>query len=359
MTVHLSPEKLEALLEAWPRRVLFSQPSPIQRLSRLGKALDTPAALYIKRDDQLRCFFGNKIRYLEYVLGLYDQAGADCLLHAGGMTSNYMAQLALIGASEGIPIHLILDGEKPEVFTGNPLLEEMCGARVHYQKKNEPTNRERKKKLAQKLRDQGRRPYVIDYPYSNFTAYLGYMRCYLEICEQEKKGPQFDMICLCSGWHSYLGLRMAADLLGHQRDIVAFRPARWNDSGLYALFPDFNTFLGDKVKEFASFLGMDIPCGKFQISEGYVGPGYGKTDARTLAAIHLLAIQEGILLDPIYSGKAFAGLLEFLSTTEGNGRRNILFIHTGGTVNLFSFTREITGYLNGIHPCAPEANAVS
>ena len=346
--MHSPVEQAREIVERFPRMPLFQTPSPVARLRRLESHLDAKVEIYIKRDDLLRPLFGNKIRYLEYILGAYGEADADCIVHAGGITSNYEAQIAMMGAAYGIPVYIILRDDMPEVLQGNPLIEELFGATVRYVPNPEmTTNSGEKQKLADELRKQQLRPYVIDYPSVNYHSHLGYMRCFLEIRQQiaDNVLPDIDMICLCSGWHSYLGLHTAAALSEVDVHIVAIRASHWEGSALAKIKENMNDFLADKIKEFESFLGISIPERPFEVCRNYVGSGYGTPTEKSLASVALLARTEGILLDPIYSGKAFAGLLDLIQRGSVEAGTRVLFIHTGGWINVFTYNRELTQWL--------------
>lgn len=339
---------VQEVLDRFPNIPLVDQPSPIHRLRNLERDMGSQVEIYVKRDDLLRPLSGNKIRYLEFILGDYKLSNADCIIHAGGLTSNYLTQLAIVGAAEQIPIHLIVRAEEPDTLQGNLLLSEIFGAKIHYiAATTDLTNKEIKEELACELKSQGITPYVIDYPLSNYHSYLGYMKGYLEIVGQIASGelPQIDHIYLCSGWHSYLGLVVAESFIGKKIGITSIRPSHWKDSGLGSLFPDFQNFLHLKIKEFAEFLGMTINIGSFDNTEDYVGLGYGNVDNATLESISLVARTEGMLLDPIYTGKAMTGLLDHISTGKLHAGTKVLFIHTGGWSNLPSFSSPITKFL--------------
>ncbi|MBT3198147.1 MAG: pyridoxal-phosphate dependent enzyme, partial [Gammaproteobacteria bacterium] len=302
--------------------------------------------IYIKRDDLLRPLFGNKLRYLEYVLGAYDATGSDCLIHCGGKSSNYLAQLAMVGAQEGIPIHLVIQGGRDDMPQGNPLLEELFGAQVRYHSE-EPKRScsDHKQQLADMLRIAGNRPYVIDFPFSNYSAILGYMRAYDELRQQEAEGviPYVDNLFLCSAGNSYLGLRLAADLNGDQRNITAISPIRFRDTGLEAVVADREKFLLKKISEFSHFSEVELPTQRVDFDETWVGDGYAIPSEESVEAVRLLASLEGILLDPVYTGKAMAGLIHRVRSGQFTSGSRVLFIHTGGWVNVFAFHQVFSG----------------
>jgi 1-aminocyclopropane-1-carboxylate deaminase/D-cysteine desulfhydrase-like pyridoxal-dependent ACC family enzyme len=343
-------DPIARILADQPRIRLFNQPSPIIRLRHLELHLKSNVSIFIKRDDLLWPFGGNKIRYLEFVLGQFEKSGCDCLVHGGGLTSNYLSQLAMIGATKGIEVHLAIGAQRPNVFEANQLVQGLCGANLHFIETDvsQQGNADSKKILAQKLRENGRKPFVIDYPNSNNTAYLGYMDCMREILQQSHASDTpFSHIVLCSGWHSYLGLRIGADITKSNCHITGFRPVSRGETWLSQSYPDFNLFLLDKINEFSEFLGIQLnTSGSFDLSEEQVGLGYAKYDQKTFEAISLLASKEGILLDPIYTGKAFTGLLARLSQGFFPPNSSVLFLHTGGVINLFSYKEELSNSLS-------------
>ncbi len=348
-------DAISQILEQHPRVRLSRGLSPIERLCRLERQLNANVPLFIKRDDMLRPFCGNKIRYLEFVLGLYAKSDCDCLIYGGGLTSNYLTQLAMVGAARGIEVHLAIGTRKPDILQSNQLIQALCGAKLHFTEVDvsRASNAEPKMVVAQRLRAQGRKPFVLDYPLSNYTAYLGYMDCMREILLQsEEIDTPLTHVLLCSGWHSYLGLRIAADLVRPEMGIIGFRPIRREETWLGRMYPDFNLFLREKVDEFADFLGVPLTTATFDLSEEHVGPGYAEFDSRTVEAMRLLASTEGILLDPVYNGKAFAGLLDRLAHGAFPGGSSVLFIHTGGVTNMFRFNEQLSRRLSPESPAS-------
>ncbi len=345
MAVTTKPETtaIAEIISRFPRRRLFQTPSPIQRMHRLEADLGTDVEIYIKREDLLRPMCGNKIRYLEFVLGAYDEEASDCLVHCGGQTSNYLAHLAIVGAAEGIPVHLVLLGEAPSEPNGNPLIEELLGAHMYYRPgKFGGSCRDHKAVIAENLRKDGRRPYVIDYPFSNYSAVLGYLSAYRELRQQIDFGdsPEFTHLFLCSGLNSYLGLRLGADLSGDEIPITAFPPATWMETGLDNVAPDLNTFAKMKVGEFGNWVGQDFLTPEMDLDEEFSDPGYGIPSKESLEAVRRVGRCEGVLLDPIYSGKAMAGLIDRIEKNQFEPGSRLLFFHSGGAINTFTYFRD-------------------
>lgn len=350
LRANLAP--VEAILASQQRRQLNDGPTPVQRLRRLEQHLGTDVELWIKRDDLIRPMCGNKVRYLEFVLGAYDGARADCLIHCGGITSNYLAQIAMVCAAEGIPAHLIVLGERPETLQANVLVEEVFGANVQFRPGRFGTSCSQfKSQLAQKLKGDGRHPYVIDHPFSNFSAILGYMACYIELTGQvaEHDAPQPDHIFLCSAGNSYLGLRLADDLAGNGLAITTCPPLRWSESGLDAIAPDREAFLRKKADEFREFCGASFGDPEIDVDVSQVGDGYGQATAASITAVRLLASTEGILLDPIYTGKAMAVMLNRIRDGRFASGTRLLFLHTGGALNLFTYAKAFDAHAGSNH----------
>jgi len=331
---------LLSIVNAYPRRPIIRTPSPVNRLINLEKALGGKIRIYIKRDDMFLPFCGNKLRYIEYVLGAYDAVSADCILHCGGLTSNYMTQLAMVGAMVGVPVHLLLLGDEPKIWQGNLLLQGLFGATLHFRKGRAGVSCSNfKQELAKHLRRKGRKPFSVDYPFSNHSAILGYMRAWVEWRAQVFSGlvPDVDQIHLCSAGNSYLGLKIAADLDEINQEIVAYSPIRFSESGLNDVAPDRTSFLCKKAQEFANYIGKQLVISDVKVDEGYVGAGYAIPSAESLDAVKLVARTEGILLDPIYTGKAMAGLIDKIRSRRIPDDSRVLFIHTGGMANVFGY----------------------
>ncbi len=147
---------------------------------------------------------------------------------------------------------------------------------------------------------------------------------------------------MCSAGNSYLGLRIAADLAQDDLDILTFPPLTWKESGLADVAPDRTAFLAKKVGEFAEFSGTAIPAHGIKYDDTFVGDGYGIPTPASIDAVKLVAATEGILLDPIYTGKAMAGLIRHIKNGNSNLSGNVLFLHSGGAVNVFTYAENFS-----------------
>lgn len=327
---------IDKILARFPRVRLLPAASGVQRLRRLEQAFGNGVEIYMKRDDALRPFCGNKVRYIEFVLGAARAEGADSLLHCGGATSNFMAQLAVIGAEQGIAVCIALQAGPEAAAMPNPTLIALHGGQIRYV--GDTSGNNAKAAWAADLRAAGGRPYVIGPPFSNHSAILGFLAAAHEIRQQQDCGmmPQLDSIYMCSAGNSYLGLRLGAFLAGAGSEIRAFSPIRFADTQLTDLASSRNAFLQRKLSEFADTAGIPLPEISIDVSEAMVGPGYGVPTPESLEAIRLVARLEGIALDPIYTGKAAAGLFADLRAGIIRPGQRVLFWHSGGTANLFS-----------------------
>lgn len=322
-------------------------PTPLHPLTRLSASIQhlTPnLQLWIKRDDQTGLAGGgNKTRKLELLVADALAEGADTLITTGAVQSNHCRQTAAAAARAGLACHLVLGGQPPEMATGNLLLDRLLGAELHW------TTREnrlpRLHALADELREAGRRPYLITYGGSDPVGATGYVLALEELYGQVcARGIQLDAIVFASssgGTHA--GLVVGAWQLGWDIPILGIsidEPAE----RLRANVADLATRTAAHLGRPHTFAPADILA-----DDSYLGGGYGVLGALEREAIYVMACAEGILLDPVYTGRAFGGLLDILRTRpemfgrpDRSGPVNILFWHTGGSPALFAYAPELT-----------------
>ncbi len=322
-------------LEAVARLPLFTAPTPLEHLPRLSATLGRE--VYIKRDDTTQfALGGNKVRKLEYLLADALHKGADTLVTAGAIQSNHVRQTSAVAARLGLGCVALLENpigtsDANYLNNGNRLLLDLFGAHIEPVATLDNAD-ELLQQSAERLRQQGKRPYVVPIGGSNALGALGYVRAGLELAEQiEASGVTFSAVVLASGsagTHSGLALALAERLpalpvIG----VTVSRPVATQ-------FPKVQSL----AERTAELLGISLPAAfKVNLWDEYFGPRYGEANAGTLAAIRLLASQEGVLLDPVYTGKAFAGLLDGISTQRFDGDGPLLFLHTGGAPALFAY----------------------
>lgn len=321
-------------------------PTPLHPLTRLSAGLQLPTAdlqLWIKRDDQTGLAGGgNKTRKLELLVADALAQGADTLITTGAVQSNHCRQTAAAAARAGLACHLVLGGQPPDSITGNLLLDRLLGAEIHW------TTREnrlpRLHALAEELRAAGRRPYVITYGGSDPVGATGYVLAIEELLAQTQElGIRVDAIVVASSsGGTQAGLVAGAWRLGWDVPILGISIDEPTDR-LRANVADLATRTAARLGWSHTFAPSDIWA-----DDSYLGAGYGVMGTLEREAILLMARAEGILLDPVYTGRAFGGLLdilrarpEMLAPRNNQGPANILFWHTGGSPALFAYAQEL------------------
>jgi D-cysteine desulfhydrase len=305
---------------AAPRFELGFWPTPLQPLRRLGTELGIE--LWIKRDDLSGLATGgNKVRKLEYLIGAALEAGADCVVTGGAAQSNHSRQTAAAAAAAGLQCHLALGGSEPQRAEGNLLLDRIYGARLHWC--GPDRKGERIPEIIEALKSEGRRPWLIPYGGSDETGALGFVRAARELAEQAAAlGLSFgEIVFASSSGGTHAGL-----IDGARRYALESRL-----HGM-AIDPEDPDRTPGVIRELAGRLGT--PDADVLLDPVSLYAGYGEPTEHEAAAILRLARTEGILLDPVYTGRAFAGLLE--RADEGALRGPVLFWHTGGLPALFN-----------------------
>jgi 1-aminocyclopropane-1-carboxylate deaminase/D-cysteine desulfhydrase-like pyridoxal-dependent ACC family enzyme len=333
----VTPAELRARLDAHPRIVLGETPTLLEPLPRLSAELGRP--VLVKRDDLLGpALGGNKTRKLEYLLADARAQRATRVATFGGLQSNHARLTAAAAGPLGMEAHLLYFEPRPQRLTGNLLLNELLGARMHFfpltSKRPRPRSLEATIRLARLLARLRVGPhYFIPVGGHNWLGALGYVRAAVEIDEQARglgAGDAWLVVAAGSGGTLaglIAGLRLAGSRL---------RPLGIDVGKLWRTFPDAVARLAGEV---CARLGEPQAFGPAEVSlvEGtYVGDAYGRPSAPGNAALERLARTEGILLDPVYTAKAFAGLLG----EEARGRfardEPVVFLHTGGLPALFA-----------------------
>jgi D-cysteine desulfhydrase/L-cysteate sulfo-lyase len=322
-----------------PRVIITHSPTPIELAPRLSAALGRN--LYIKRDDCTGLAGGgNKTRKLEYLLAEAKSLGADTLITIGGIQSNHARQTAAAAAKFGFDCELVLEDvegtPKTDYYNnGNVLLDSLLGATIHRLKVGEDTD-VFAESLANQLKSQGKKPYLIPVGGSNVTGSLGYVRCAYEVLQQlSEQNLKIDRVihatCSAGTQAGFL-----AGLIMSQVDLpllgISASLARGSQEELV------ETLLKQVLLRFE--VDPARAQGKVIANSDYVGDGYGIPTSQMIEAVKVCAQLEGLLLDPVYSGKAMAGLIDLCEKAEIPEGSNLLFLHTGGSPGLFSY-REI------------------
>ncbi|MFS2123611.1 D-cysteine desulfhydrase [Pseudomonas sp. Pseusp97] len=326
---------LREALARFSRLDLAGGPTPLDKLERLSAHLGRE--LYVKRDDATPfALGGNKVRKLEFLAADALKAGADTLVTAGAIQSNHVRQTAAVAAKLGLRCVALLENpigtdDRNYLSNGNRLLLDLFGTEVELVP-NLDTADELLAETGERLRREGRKPYLVPIGGSNALGALGYVRAGLELAEQIRTGGQdFSAVVLASGsagTHAGLAIALAEAL--PQLDVIGVTVSR-SDA---AQRPKVEGL----VERTLELLGNDAPVmPKVQLWDEYFGPRYGEPNAGTLEAVRLLASHEGLLLDPVYTGKAMAGLLDGIRRDRFENVGPILFLHTGGSPALFAY----------------------
>lgn len=315
-----------------PPRTFFAHlPTPIELAPRLSSALGGPN-IYIKRDDQTGLAFGgNKTRKLEFLIAEAQSQGAKMLITAGAVQSNHCRQTAAVAARFGFKCIVVLSGERPARYTGNLLLDHLFGAEIVW-----ALRKERYKifeQTYQKAWEEGHRPYKIPYGGSNHTGAAAYVLAMQELLEQctALSLPKPDWIVLASSsGGTQAGLVAGAHFFDFQGKILGIsvddtRPVLQNRVALLA------SQTAELLGEPYSFTDTNV-----LVNSDYLGAGYGIMGEIEQEAIQLFAKTEGLLLDPVYTGRAAAGLIDLARKGTIQPHENVIFWHTGGGPALFA-----------------------
>ncbi|WP_440467032.1 D-cysteine desulfhydrase [Pseudomonas sp. YH-1] len=326
---------LREALARFPRLDLAGGPTPLDKLDRLSAHLGRE--LYVKRDDTTPfALGGNKVRKLEFLAADALKAGADTLVTAGAIQSNHVRQTAAVAAKLGLRCVALLENpigtdDRNYLSNGNRLLLDLFGTEVELVP-NLDTADELLAQTGERLRREGHKPYIVPIGGSNALGALGYVRAGLELAEQiHSSGQAFSAVVLASGSAgTHAGLAIAlADALP-ELDVIGVTVSRTDA----AQRPKVEGLVARTLE----LLGHDMPAvPKVQLWDEYFSPRYGEANAGTLEAVRLLASQEGLLLDPVYTGKAMAGLLDGIRRDRFSKPGPILFLHTGGSPALFAY----------------------
>jgi D-cysteine desulfhydrase len=318
-----------------PERVSLSHlPTPIRRLKKLTAMFGGPE-LYVKRDDLTGVgLSGNKVRKLEYLVADAQRKGADTLITCGGVQSNHARATAIAGAQNNMRSVLVLRGESETPYDGNVLLDKMVAAEIKLVTPEQYAQQidEIMEEVAQELRDQGHLPYVIPEGGSNPIGVWGYIRASVEIKGQlEKMDVKVDTItCAVGSGGTQAGLLVGGKLCDLGARVVGFNVC---DTARY-----FKTRIGRLVAETIErySLPVQVSPDELVLVDGYVGRGYALSRPEELELIKTVAHQEGIFLDPVYTGKALFGLADQIRQGRFKKGERVLFVHTGGIYGLFA-----------------------
>ena len=326
-----------------PRLYLAHLPTPFQRLDQLSAELGRN--IWVKRDDLTgAATTGNKIRKLEFTLAQARQERAKVLITCGGVQSNHCRATAILGRQLGFKVHLLLRGDKPADLDGNLFLDRLAGAEIsyfsprYYQAHLDFIIEE----TCEAYRKQGKKPYFITTGASDEVGVWGYVAAAQELlADMERNQVNADAVVMATGSGGTqagltAGLAMAGSAVPVQGMAVCDDAAWFRNKILRDL-----TAWNERYNQGLDPLSLDI-----RVNDNYIGPGYAKAQPRVFKTIERLLQTEGLLLDPVYTGKAFYGMLEELDG-DLSGSGDLVFIHTGGVFGLLAQRREILQQLKG------------
>ena len=328
---------LDRTLDSFPRRRLGHFPTPLEPMDRLSERLGGPR-FWVKRDDCTGLSTGgNKTRKLEFLIADALEQSADCVITQGATQSNHARQTAAAAAKSGLGCHILLENRtgsevQEYIGNGNVLLDQLLGATVAHHPGGTDMAAEMEA-LADRLRAEGHRPYVIPGGGSNPVGALGYVLCASELLGQAHAlDLEIDALVHAtgsSGTQAGLVAGLAAldsglDLLG----IGVRAPQDKQEAMVFDLACRTMDHLG---------IGFEIDRKDVKANCDYVGPGYGLPTEGMRSAVTLLARLEGLLFDPVYSGKGLDGLIDLTRQGRFDGARNVVFLHTGGSAALFGY----------------------
>ena len=319
-----------AAMMSMPSVTLAHHPTPVEELKRLRAALGPSAPrVFIKRDDLLSFGLGgNKVRKMQTVAAEAQAAGADTLITAGGVQSNHCRVTAATGAALGLDVVLVLNGEAPSVATANTRLDLLFGADITYVPTREARN-EAMARIAEELSAAGRRPFVVPIGASTATGALGFARGVIEL---SSAGVRPDIIVhASSSGGTQAGLIAGCALAGLRSRVVGVSADEPEES-LRATVTTLLAAVADRLGASRPSVGLDRAV---EVDDSQVGGGYAIPTPASIEALELFARREGVLLDPVYTAKAAAGLIARIRSGEIGPEQSVLFWHTGGQVAFF------------------------
>jgi L-cysteate sulfo-lyase len=324
-------------MKSFTKQSLGYLPTPLVKLERLSVALGGPS-IYMKRDDLTGLALGgNKTRKLEYILGDALSKGADTIITAGAPQSNHCRQTAAASASLGLQCHLVLGGGQPAADNGNLLLDKLFNAQIHWAGKHRKG--EDIPKIVEQLKQAGKKPYVVPYGGSNELGAVAYIEAMKELATQHRLDAFSHIIFASSSGGTHAGLMIGNKWCGASCQIIGINI----DKGEAGDLPFAQQVL-NLANSTAQFAGLDYQFGAqdVQLNDAYIGEGYGVIGDLEREAINLTAQTQGILLDPVYTGRAMGGLIDMVRRGELKKSDNVLFWHTGGAPALFAYADEIS-----------------
>lgn len=320
-------------LESLPRYPLAALPTPLEEAPRLSKELGI--RVLVKRDDLTGfALGGNKARKLEFLLADALAQGADTLVTGGGAQSNHARMTAAAARKLGMEISIVFFGPRPPQVNGNLLLDDLMGAEMVYANTDDKVETDRVvERVTQELRERGRKPYLIPVGGSTVLGASSYILAVGELLEQLKEAKaQPDYVFISTGsCGTHAGILAGMKYYGAQIPVYGITVSR--DKA------QCGQRIRDLVARTSEFLDCPLPLAPEDIvvDDHYIGPGYAIPTPEGNAAIRKVAQLEGLFLDPVYTGKTMAGLMDLVRRGSVPRGSTVVFWHTGGVPGMFGF----------------------
>jgi len=329
------------VLEKFPRVSLAHLPTPLEHLPNLSQHLGGPQ-IWVKRDDCTGLASGgNKTRKLEFSMAAALAEGADTIVTVGAVQSNHVRQTAAAACKLGLACevlleHRVTEPSEPYAESGNIFLDKIFGANLREYEGGTDFGRAMEE-VAEEVRSAGGKPYIVPGGASNKVGALGYVNCAIELLQQaDEQGLAIDLLVTATGSAgTQAGLVVGLRAMGSEVPLLGIGvnvPKDAQEEKVYAL-----------ACETADYIGKPGLVARDDVVANcdYVGAGYGVPTAGMNEAVLLLARYEGLLFDPVYSGKGLAGMIDLIRNGELGEARNIVFLHTGGSAALFAYLGQL------------------
>lgn len=333
--------EVESLVERFDRISLAFLPVPLEYAKNLTSALQGPK-IFFKRDDCTGLAFGgNKARKLEFVMAEALKQKADVVITSGGQQSNWARQTAAAAKKLGMEVILVLEGDEPQVYQGNLLLDRILGCEIRFAKMTEADEEGElfgrfpiTGKVAEEIREQGKTPYLAALGAENALGALGYINAMAELKEQlDCIGTRADYLVLANGGGgTQAGVEVGVRLLDLNTKVIGVSVSRHRREK-----QDEVCEICNETLDLLRLHGYTFSPDEITVNMDYVGEGYAIPTKECVEAIKLIAGKEGIFLDPVYTGKAMAGLIDLIRKGKFRKEDNIIFIHTGGNTANFKY----------------------
>ena len=330
-------------LKTFDRVHLTHLPTPLEHAKNLSRILGGPN-IFFKRDDcTALAFGGNKTRKLEFVMADAIKKNADVMITIGGLQSNWARQMASAARKLGMEVILVLEGNEPQEYQGNLLLDKIMGCQLKFQ---EITQEEEDKeiqgecpitgKIADELRKENKVPYTAPLGAASPLGNLGYINAVIELEEQlDSLGITADYIVLATGTGgTQAGLELGVRLLDLDTKVIGLSISRHTREKV-----DEISELCNQTMDFLKLNNFQIDPKDVIVNYDYMGKGYGIPTEECIEAVQLVARTEGVILCPVYTGKAMAGLVDLVHQGFFKKEDNVIFLHTGGGTANFAFNR--------------------